>query len=95
MRASCWIAWARFRQVSTARYSLADSASQATTVMTTRIVSWSNRSSTPKRRPTKLDSALTTTSTAAPISSSGAMSNALFTTDMTMAKIARLRWRLA
>ena len=51
MRASCSICWARFRQVRTAKYSVADSASHTITVITMRMVSCWNLSETPNSWP--------------------------------------------
>ena len=98
MRVSCSRVCARFRQVTLATYSVADSASQITTVMTASKVSCWKRSLMPNNRPTNdRPFRLTTTSTAAPIRSSGATSHSLFNVENTVARITRERcgraWR--
>ena len=66
-----------------------------TTVMMASTVSWSTGSSIPKTVPMNDCPSPTTTSTAAPISSSGAMSQILLRTEKIVARTTLGRWRSA
>ena len=94
MRASCSMVWARFRHSRRATSSVPDSISQTTTLITARARSWPIWLSMPSARPTMESPWFTTTSTAAPISSSGITSATLFSTAKTVAAISVRRWPL-
>jgi hypothetical protein len=85
MRASCSMVCARLRHSRLATYSLADSISHTTTLMAASASSWVNWSSMPSTRATIESLPWTTTSTAAPMSSSGMTSASLLRTLKPMA----------
>ena len=72
-----------------------DSRIHTTTVIPVRMSSWVYGSSTPNSEPMNDWSVFTTTSTAAPMSSSGMMSKILLSTENTVARTIRGRWRPA
>lgn len=76
-------------------YWKSDSTIHTTTLMAAMTSNWPKRSSMPNSRDTKESFPCTMTSTAAPMSSSGATSATLLTVVATAAHTMRLRWPTA